>query len=213
MFYKDYQTARNAVWKLLIDLKIGALPVRVSEVSRALGIEVRTIEELAPAQHRQNLAGRNTIDGGARLVAGQPVILYNALNTPARCRFTIAHELGHFILGHVERAPDLAIQTPVLFRRGGVPESPVETAANVFAARLLAPACVLWGLGVKDARHLARVCDISREAAAYRMERMRLLYRRDREFLKNRGYSCFLLARQEQQVYEQFRPFIERERL
>lgn len=59
-------------------------------------------------------------------------------------------------------------------------DNPIEQTANVFASRLLAPACVLWGCGVQSAEDIAQLCDISRAAAEFRWSRMQELYRRQR---------------------------------
>ena len=63
-----------------------------------------------------NLRGRRVVDGVARYVGGRPLILYNTLAGRARIRFTIAHELGHLLLGPVDQAPAHTIVTPVLLR-------------------------------------------------------------------------------------------------
>lgn len=57
-----------------------------------------------------------------------------------------------------------------------------------------------------------RVCGISRESADYRKARMDILYQREQDFLKARGYSCFLQHPLEKQVYSQFQEFIEKHR-
>lgn len=38
---------------------------------------------------------------------------------------------------------------------------------------------------------------------------MELLYKREQEFLKTRGQSCFLQSQLERKVYEQFKPLID----
>lgn len=73
----------------------------------------------------------------------------------------------------------------------------------MFAARLLAPACVLWGINAQTAEQIATVCNISHEAAKIRAERM--------EVLRKRGK--FLTSPLERQVYKQFENYIENNRL
>ena len=77
-------------------------------------------------------------------------------------------------------------------------DDPHETAANQVAARILAPACILWGLNLCKPEEIAQVCDISKQAATFRAERMEILYQR----------AMFLTSPLERQVYEQFLPFI-----
>lgn len=87
-------------------------------------------------------------------------------------------------------------------------DAAVEQAANVFASRLLAPACVLWGCGVHTPEQIAALCSISLPAARFRAARMAELYERERAFLMTRGRSCFLLSPLERQVYEAFADYI-----
>lgn len=82
-------------------------------------------------------------------------------------------------------------------------DNPIEQAANVFASRLLAPACVLWGCGVQSAEDIEQLCDISRAAAEFRWTRMQELYRRQR----------FLTSPLERLVYDQFADYIRGHRL
>ena len=110
----------------------------------------------------------------------------------------MAHELGHLLLGH--SAP-------------GSPPHPeegrqAERAANAFAAGLLSPACVLRGLGVDSAPQIARLCDISPQAAAFRMDQLRRLYQRDRQWMARHGRSCFFLSPLEWRLYCRFEPYI-----
>ena len=89
-------------------------------------------------------------------------------------------------------------QVTAIKREPAPGDSPQERQANQFAARVLAPACVLWGLDLHSADEIAAACGISRAAAAFRAERMQELYRRGK----------FLTAPQERRVYRQFENFI-----
>lgn len=184
MNYKDYQKSRDAAWEILIREGVRELPVKVIYLCGALGIDVRYNDGLPKG-----------VDGKTVMHAGVPIIFLDPLVAPNRKKFTTAHELGHILLGHV------GAYGPVhrgLALRG----SPKEQAANVFAFRLLAPACVLWGCRVQTEKDIMRLCGISREAAHYRMERMKELYQRNK----------FLTSSLERKVYEQFLPFIEAHR-
>ena len=81
-------------------------------------------------------------------------------------------------------------------------DNPIEQAANVFASRLLAPACVLWALDAKTPEQIAALCQISLQAATFRAERMALLYERGK----------FLASPLERQVYHQFANYIEQKK-
>lgn len=167
MDYKKYQQSRDAAWRILIDLKISALPVSVTKICRELNIEVKLYEP------------KDDNDGFSYIKHGKAYIFISKYSSVQRQRFTAAHELGHIILGSDEQE------------------------ANVFASRLLAPACVLWGLGVTEAEQIAQLCDISLQAAEFRMKRMKELYARNK----------FLISPHEQKVYEQFDSYIKKHKI
>ena len=76
-------------------------------------------------------------DGGSLVIHGDRdyTIFLSPYTTPLRDNFTVAHELGHYIL-HFFLAEDRAA-TPIRFTRYGT--SPIEWQANRFAAALLMP--------------------------------------------------------------------------
>lgn len=184
MNYKDYQNARDATWKLLIDLDIRELPVRPGAICKALGIPIKFY---TPVDEND----------GMSFISGQvPIIMVSSKAPLPRQRFTAAHELGHILLGHVGRYE-------LVNREPDPKDSSIERAANVFASRLLAPACVLWGCGARTPEQIAALCNISYQAARFRAERMELLYQR----------SKFLSSPLEQAVYRQFADYIAKHRL
>ncbi len=179
MNYQIYKESRDAAWDILINLHISELPVDILEVCRALDVKVK-YERL----HNDN-------DGTARIIGGQAYIIIDPDRPRARKRFTIAHELGHILLGHVGKYE-------LVSREPSPKDSPIEKAANVFASRLLAPACVLWGLNLHTPEEIMNACDISFAAAEVRAQRMQVLYQRNK----------FLTSNKERLVYNQFRQFI-----
>ena len=180
MNYTDYQKSRNATWQLLIDLKIKELPIKITDLCRKIGIEVK----LAPLD--------SDSDGFSLMRENQPMIILNSnCKNTARLRFTVAHELGHILLGHVGKYE-------LVCREPSPCDNPIEQEANIFASRLLAPACVLWGCQVKCADDIVRLCDISYAAAEFRMNRMHELYKRNK----------FLISPLERKVYRNFKTFI-----
>lgn len=196
--YKDYQKARDLSWEVLIRNNVRELPVKIAPICRNYGIRVRSYQDSTDVLEKLNLMDMmDRTDGFLTYISGKPVIFYDQRCVPGRQRFTIAHELGHYLLGHVQPGQVTAIN-----REPAPGDSPQERQANQFAARVLAPACVLWGLDLHSADEIAAACGISRAAAAFRAERMRELYRRGK----------FLTAPQERQVYRQFENFISRGR-
>ena len=166
------------------------MPVKVLKVAAFYGIKV--VKNSSIHLLDSEISGCTLLDS-----AGNWQIVYRDEEVRGRTRFTVAHELGHILLGH-ELAPDKSGH----FRTASDRREPAETQADEFAARLLAPACVLWGLECYEPEDIMRVCDISREAAQYRSERMKVL--RDR--------GKFLTSPLERQVFEAFKPWIEQQK-
>ena len=178
------QDPRAAAWEVLIRMDVRELPVRVIYLCSALGIDVRYDDSLTEG-----------VDGKTVMHAGGPIIFLDPLATPARNKFTTAHELGHILLGHVG-------EYRLVYRTRAPRENPIEQAANAFASCLLAPACVLWGCGAQTERDIMRLCGISREDARHRMAQIKERYQENQ----------FLTSPLERKVYEQFLPFIEAHR-
>lgn len=107
-------------------------------------------------------AGVHTVDYEdgytiAENVAGKWLftILYKDTLLPQRIRWTISHEIGHIALGH--------IQSPV-------PHQTATDEAQYFAEQLLSPVAVVAKLGARTAEDIARLCNISMDAAGWRMD-------------------------------------------
>lgn len=179
MNYQDYKNSRDMTWRILIDRKVAELPVMVGRLCRDMGIFIRYFD------------GDDGGDGLSVILGSSPVILVSKRCSVERQRFTAAHELGHILMGHVGRYQ-------LVNREPSSQDNPVEQAANVFASRLLAPACVLWGRDARTPEEIMRLCKISRSAAEFRAERMAELYRRNK----------FLTSPLERAVYQRFLPFI-----
>lgn len=77
-----------------------------------------------------------------------------------------------------------------------------EQSADMFAARLLAPACVLHELQAINTEQIAKICNISISAAEVRAERMAILEARNKYYLHPL----------ERKVREQFESFIKENR-
>lgn len=195
MDYRDYQNARDAAWRILLDCKIDCLPVDLNAICRKLKIRVLAYgKNLGMIERAELVPLVRHADGVTFYAQDMPIVLFDEAKPQPRARFTVAHELGHIVLGHVRPGSVTAAN-----REPQPGDSPEETAANQFAARLLAPACVLWGLGVHTPEEIMELCWISRPAAEFRAQRMAELYRRDK----------FLTSAIERKVYRQFQPFME----
>lgn len=195
-FYGKYAHVRNAAWQVLIDQQITELPVKVSSIARSMGIRVMSYAKGHNALQVLKLwESARDKDGMAVYIFDKWYIFYDdAVEPEGRIRFTLAHELGHILLGH-----EMETQATELFRVQHSGNKPlIETRADMFAARLLVPACVLAALQIRTPEQIMELCGLSYTAAKVRADRMALLYERDK----------FGTHRLERQLMKQFEPFV-----
>lgn len=186
--YGFYSNIRDAAWRALLDFGCDRLPIELSSICDQLGVVLldnTTAQELRPTE-----------SGVAVRQDGVWYIIFDDTDVRGKQRFTVAHELGHILLGH-------ALKNGYYTRQNNLVKPADETAADMFAARLLAPSCVLWGIGAQTAAEIAAVCNISITAARIRAERLDLLRQR----------NAFFIAPLERDVYKQFDDFIKNNRL
>lgn len=203
--YSDYTNARDNAWRYLIRHKVKELPVDVFALCKKDKItlvpysdpEARSMAELIGITHWMDKT-----DGLAVRVEEMAIIFWDDSLPITRQRFTVAHELGHIVNGDLGPYPTQRNKEP------SENDAPIETAANIFAARILSPACVLWALNVNDADAVAELCNISQTAATWRYKRLSLLYEREKTFMEKYGKSCFLMSPLERKVFKQFKKYI-----
>ena len=90
------------------------------------------------------------------------LIVYDDSFSRERIRWTIAHEIGHILLGHLVYYEETALN------RGGLTKDQygvLEVEAHWFAEALLAPNFLLHMYDIKDSQDIAFLCDISKESA------------------------------------------------
>jgi Zn-dependent peptidase ImmA (M78 family) len=153
--------ARN----VLKDNFLSEPPINVYLLAKNYGLKIK--EGLFPNGY-SNISGFITISNGI------PILYVNSDDSQNRKNFTVAHELGHWILhkDRVESDPNLAI----LFRipLGTLNKDPLEKEANAFAAELLVPKEMLDKLkDNKSAKDLAAIFEVSEEVIGYRLEHTR----------------------------------------
>ena len=127
MVYGRYKEIRNAAWQTLIDFNVRSLPVSISDITDQLGIGL--IDNIKINLLKQDERGATIY------VKKQWYIILDESEQVETQRFTAAHELAHILLGH--------ILTAKAKYRTFTKRTEEEQAADMFAARLLAPACVL----------------------------------------------------------------------
>lgn len=188
--YNNYKIARDKAWKTLIECGICELPINLAEVINHYGIYLIKYSD-------SNYISRHnspTEDGYSRLIDGKPVIYYNDKKPEHRVRFTVAHEIGHILLGHLSEGETLHRNT-----EQDTP-NPKEQQANIFARDLLMPATVLHSLGVSSAQEIANICNVSRQSADIRFNRL----------LELENRNMFNKHPLERQVYNNFSTYIKK---
>ena len=181
MIYGRYKGVRNASWQAIIDYNVTELPVGLISIAKQANILI--VKNSLAKRLKPNERGISIYDG-------QWIIVYDDTQSSAVSRFTIAHEFGHIFLGHRLKNG--------YYARTFEKRNDEEQEADMFAARLLAPACVLWGLKLHTTDEISAECKISKSAAKIRAERMKILYNRNK----------FLTSPLERQVYNQFSDYI-----
>ena len=90
------------------------------------------------------------------------MIVYDDSYSDERIRWTIAHEIGHILLGH------LIFYDATALNRGGLSLEEygvLEVEAHWFAGILLSPHAVLNLYGIKESQNIAFLCNISKQSA------------------------------------------------
>lgn len=196
----NYAKSRDLAWKLLISNNISSLPIDIEKICRAERI---TLFSYSSGKHFIKELGleKHISDNDAFSI--DSVIFYNESTSRQRQRFSIAHELGHIFL-HINNG------ATVYNREPSPNDDPIETEANIFASRLLAPLCVLQFLNLNSPKEISEYCDISYSAALLRFSRLCEIRKRNSERNKTKNHGTFLLSRLERKVIENFKEYIEK---
>jgi Zn-dependent peptidase ImmA (M78 family) len=164
-----------------VRLAAGALdlPVDVELVARHLSI---------PVLYEPFQGEKNDISGILYRDADRTVIGVNSANTWTRQRFTIAHEIGHYLLHKGQRGLHVDRTVYLQFRdeRSATAVDRDEIQANAFAAELLMPRSALTSdlLRAHAERsntedefidQLAKTFGVSRQAMNYRLVNVGIL--------------------------------------
>lgn len=138
-------------------------PVDVGGIARDLGLNVWEMQSLPSSVSGKIF--RDPLNGGSSGFS----IAVNAAENPYRKRFTIAHEIAHFIL-HRDYLEKGDLVDDAMYRSGL--SSAEETQANSLAAQILMPFSLIQALvdsGIKDVATLASTFQVSQPAMKIRL--------------------------------------------
>lgn len=164
--YLGYVDARDLTWKILVDNNITAFPVDIKDLINKHNIILTQNTEAKPILEK---VGISEIKDACALRLKENYIIYNPDTHPQRLRFSLAHEFGHIILGHIKKNSITPEKTEYN-----------EEQANIFASRILAPA-IVGKIENLDTKHkIMEFFGISEESAAIRLERFLTLFERNK---------------------------------
>jgi len=163
-----FALAKKTADQFLIDHHITSLPFHPEQALKEIGCRVVTYAELAclngtTLEDVATAIGSN--DGYTVLWKQKRYIVFinDAINSDARIRWTLTHELSHILLHHLEeytsRQTWLATNDEMHV---------LDREANACTSELLSPASVLYTMGCCKSKMIHEVCGISYEAAKIR---------------------------------------------
>lgn len=157
------RTGSEAAKEILERYWDGRLPVRPEQIAERMRIAM--VGRGGAGDESYHFSGYFSVR------QGKPTIEYNANDSLVRRRFTVAHELGHYVLGHQDAPRDY----PDSF--GSKNGSPIEQQANKFAAELLMPSHVVKTMalaGSNSLEELANLFAVSKVAMGHRLSNLSL---------------------------------------
>lgn len=152
--------SRNIARKLLTDIGINNYPILIRDIINHIKRE-KDLSVYAWAFGKD-------IDGIQITEGEKAAIGYNQAQHPHRQRFTVAHEIGHLLLGHTTKNFILDLNS----------KKSEEIEANKFAAELLMPLKLLkkdFQNGMKNAKDIAKAYNVSEEVVWWRLKECRLI--------------------------------------
>lgn len=109
MYAPDYHFATNSAYEILLKCNF-ELPVRISTIIKQFNGDIKVVSYSKAARKEQKshseIVKKFASDYG--FITRDPtdpwrsIIYYNDKKSPQTIRFTLAHEIGHYVLGHLD---------------------------------------------------------------------------------------------------------------
>lgn len=174
-----YAYARQRAYRLLCELEIERLPVDPWKVATSLpNVHICKWTDLRDNCNDDDplFIDKEGADAKTQHLRGQAdylVVYDDRVENYQRVRWTIAHEIGHIVLGHL-----VSFEATALCR-GSLTEKDykvLEREADTFAVNLLAPMTIINRLpSIQTKADIMKLCNLSGEASDNCMEELRLL--------------------------------------
>lgn len=160
--YDNYKRGRDMSWEVLIKSSISTLPVALDKVAKTYGIKITSFKNADKSKMADRYRNKDVF---ADVVDGvKTVFVNNEIADKGSVRFSMAKGIGICLL-----SDDFKYMN-----------KNTEYEAGIFARDLLMPAVVLYGMNVRTAEDIEKICGVSYRAAELRAERMAELYGRRR---------------------------------
>ncbi|KAA9331156.1 ImmA/IrrE family metallo-endopeptidase [Adhaeribacter soli] len=168
------KSIENLTTSILKDLNVTKAPIDIVNIAIKKGVTIK------PYDLGDGVSGVLVVD------KDKSVIGYNPSEHVVRQRFTIAHELGHFIM-HRSQAELFVDKEKVLFRNhaSSTGEIKREREANNFAASILMPEYLIYkeindrhidSIDETAIKELAKVFNVSQQAMTIRLTKLNLFW-------------------------------------
>ena len=147
----DYRKATNAAYRLLAKRESLTLTTDVMSIAKELlenCIVITYSQACCLYGYTVELLSRVSEFGFSIVHEERRIILYNESASLGCIRFTVAHEIGHAVLGHCNEH-----------------DSGAEREANCFARNLLCPLPIICGLNLNDPQEFVHVFNVTEKMA------------------------------------------------
>ena len=146
----------------------GKIPVPVVQIAQDVGLAIYETE--------MRKVGDSIPSGILTTIKDRWTIIVNQEDSPTRKRFTIAHEIGHFLLHRGRKFVD-NFSAGETFYRGNEQDEKLEREANFFAANLLMPDKAVkkaWPT-CDNPNVAANIFDVSEVSMTFRLKNLKLI--------------------------------------
>lgn len=144
MIFLDLEYINKKILEVYKECNIRSFPIDCFSVLKHYGLQTITYKETKEQNPELYKAIYRYSNDAFRF---RMSVYYNSTNSDGRIRFSLIHELGHYILGHTEESSDN------------------EDEANTFASNFLAPRPITFQQGLKTAEQIRDYYGISISAA------------------------------------------------
>ena len=170
---KFERAALHTAWEALVLAKIDTLPVDLHKIMSTYGFDYTLYSTLPENMISEKFKTSDGFFHKYERLFKKPrtLIFLNDIDTcKVKRRLTIAHLLGHIILGHSNGENQYCISENDSILH------PLCIHANIFARELLMPTCVLQALEATKAKEIESLCDVTTILSEQAEKRIKLSY-------------------------------------